>query len=308
MSKEVEILELIYKKPYILRMGANKVSKQFNIPAEDFRKVRNSLKGKKDEVNKYPKILILDIETSPMKAYIWARWKQNIYLEQTISEWFMICWSAKWLGSPEVESQCLTPKEIINEDDYRIVLDLWKLLDIADIVIAHNGSHFDIPKINSRFIIHNLPPTTPYKQIDTKDVAKKHFGFSSNKLDALATYFGIENKDETDFELWAKCLEGDQESLNYMSKYCSKDVLILEQVYLRLRPYIRNHPNIGLYMESSNPVCTTCGSSNIQDINEEVVMSTTKYKLVRCKDCGAISRYRVNNYPKDKKNKLLASI
>ena len=128
----------------------------------------------------------------------------------------MICWSAKWLGSDEVFSECLTPEEILSEDDTRISKQLWLLMDQADIVIAHNGKKFDVPKMNSRFILAQLPPPSSYIQIDTKEVAAKQFGFSSNKLDALAGYFGIEHKDDTDFELWVRCMKGEQEALDYI--------------------------------------------------------------------------------------------
>lgn len=76
-------------------------------------------------------------------------------------------------------------------------------------MIAHNGKKFDIPKINTRFIINGLNPPSPYKQIDTLEVARKQFGFSSNSLDALATFFGFDNKDPHDFILWKSCLNGD---------------------------------------------------------------------------------------------------
>ncbi len=72
----------------------------------------------------------------------------------------MISWAPKWLGSKEVMSECLTPEEILNEDDDRIIKHLWQLMDQADIVVAHNGKRFDVPKMNSRFILAGLPPTS----------------------------------------------------------------------------------------------------------------------------------------------------
>ena len=113
----------------------------------------------------------------------------------------MLSWSAKWLDSNETFSAVLTPEEALHEDDTRIVKDLWILLDEADVVIAHNGKKFDVPKCNARFIVAGLAPPSFYKQIDTLDIAKKQFGFSSNKLDALAGYFGFKTKLDTSFEL-----------------------------------------------------------------------------------------------------------
>lgn len=52
-----------------------------------------------------------------MRAFVWKRWKENISLGQTISEWFMLCWSAKWLYSTEVYGESITPEDVLKEDD-----------------------------------------------------------------------------------------------------------------------------------------------------------------------------------------------
>ena len=301
-----KVLSLFRRKSYLVIMGAKKVSNIYDVSVEDVIEARKIYHREKKKIKK-ANILIFDIETAPLKAYIWSRWKQNIYLDQTISEWFMICWSAKWLDSEEVFSECLTPDEIKEEKDNRIVKQLWSLIDQADIVIAHNGKRFDVPKINSRFIMAGLPPTSTYIQIDTKEVAVKQFGFSSNKLDALAGYFNIEHKDDTNFELWADCMKGNQEALDYMESYNRKDVVILEKVYLKLRPWIKNHPNIGLYQEKDNMICPTCGSKDLKEDGSFYYTSANKYKVMRC-SCGAISRVRNTSYPKDKKKNLILSV
>lgn len=311
MMDITKIIELFKEKPYLIRMGAGKIGRMYNLDPAKVREARSILRRGVDEsgvpVDKL-KILILDIETSPLKAYVWRRWKQNIYLDQTISEWFMICWAAKWLGDDEIMSDCVSPEEVLEEDDERIVKKLWGLLDQCNIVIAHNGNSFDIPKINSRLLTHQLPPPSPYKQIDTKVVASKQFGFSSNKLDALAGYFNIPHKDDTDFQLWVDCLNGDQSALDYMLAYNKKDILILEQVYLRLRPWIKNHPNVGVYLESDKLSCASCGSHKMVEDGSSYYTNVNKYKMYRCLDCGAVSRVRTTSYPKEIKNNLLISV
>lgn len=299
MSKTIE--EIFEEKPYLYSMGANTIAKRYNLDVE----VVKTFKRKRvlsSTIPKKTKILILDIETAPLKAYVWKRWKENISLDQTISEWFMIAWSAKWLEEDATYSSVLTSKEILHEDDSRIVKNLWILLDEADIIIAHNGKNFDIPKINSRFILCGCVPPSPYKQIDTLEVVKKQFGFSSNKLDALAIYFGFSTKLETGFELWKKCMEGDKDSLLYMEKYNRYDVQLLEKVYLKLRPWIPSHPNINLYNDSTI-ACTSCGSHNIIK-GKYYYTNRNKYQTYRCLDCGAISRVTVGAI----KEKLLVPI
>jgi len=251
----------------------------------------------------YAKVLLLDIETSPLQAYVWQRWKQNIHSEQMISEWFMISWSAKWLYKPDTLSDVLTPDEAINEDDSRIIESLWKLLDEASIIIAHNGDRFDIPKINSRFIFHGLVPPSPYRSIDTCNVAKKHFGFSSNKLDELCKHFGMGQKINTSFSLWSDCLKGDQKALKEMETYNRKDVVLLEELYVKLRPWIRSHPNIGIYMDGNKQRCCNCGSDKLIK-NGYYYTNVAKYQALRCKDCGAPARDRTNLLTKAEKEKL----
>lgn len=256
----------------------------------------NQVTANKPYVHKSPaKILIVDIETAPNKGYVWGFWQQNMYLDQVISTWFMLTWSAKWLGEPDVMSDKLTPKEVSKEKDKRIVKSLWALLDEADIVIAHNGNKFDIPKMNSRFVVNGMYPPSPYKQIDTLQIARSQFSFPSNKLQGLAELFGYEGKFDTDFELWARCMDGEQEALDYMSEYNDQDVLVLEKVYLKLRPYAKGHPNLDLYVDSDKATCPHCGSSKINKIEGKYFYTqAVRYDVYRC-ECGAISRSKTGN-------------
>ena len=289
---------------YIEENGIDKAQHEFGLKSESLTRY---LRAAKQVPQVGAKILILDIETTPIKAWVWSRWKQNIYLDQTISEWFMLTWSAKWLFSNKILSARLTKQEVLAEDDSRIVQEIWKLINEADIVVAHNGLAFDEKKLNARFLLNGLKPTAPYQSIDTKLIAAKQFGFSSNKLDALAGYFGINVKLDTDFELWAKCMDGDEKSLKYMEEYNRHDVEILEEVYLRMRPWMRSHPNIGLYLDTENPVCSACGSTHIHQ-EEDYVTMVGKYPTYICDDCGAYSRSRISSVSKEKRKSLLVSI
>lgn len=307
MNNIEKILKLFREKDYLIGMGAGLISERYNVNRGDVYEARKIFYEEQDRGVEY-NILTFDIETSPMQAYVWSRWKQNVYLEQTISEWFMICWAAKWFGSNETLSDCVTSKEILKEDDSRIAKSLWELIDQADIVIAHNGKRFDVPKMNTRFFMAGLPKPSPYTQIDTLQVARQEFAFSSNKLDALAGYFGLEHKSQTSFKLWKDCLKGDQESLDYMELYCRKDVKILEEVYIKLRPWIRNHPNLGLYVESNDMICPSCGSKNLTRDNSFHYTRVSKFEIMRCNNCKSLSRMRTSSYPVGKRKKLITSV
>ena len=233
------------------------------------------------------RILLVDIETSPILARVWRVWQENIAIDQIKNDWFILCWSAKWLNDNEVIGERLTGKEAKRGDDKKLMQKLWKLFDEADIIIGHNGDEFDVPKVRTRFILNNLPPTSSYRTIDTVKIARKQFSFTHNKLDYLAQQFGLDRKLKTDFDLWVKCVTGDDNALQYMLDYNKKDVLILEEVYLKLRGWTKAHPNMNMFQ----PVlgCSNCGSQNIKP-KGHYVTQTGKYKTWVCGDCGAYSR------------------
>jgi len=87
-----------------------------------------------------PKILLFDIENAPNTAYIWGLFQDVISQEMLSDSWYMLCWSAKWLGKKGIYSSALIdfPKNYKKnkEDDSLILKKLWKLLDEADIVVA----------------------------------------------------------------------------------------------------------------------------------------------------------------------------
>jgi len=255
-----------------------------------------------------PKILLLDIETTPMEAYVWQKqvWKATVSDDQVISKWFMLTWSAKWLFDPEVMSMRLTGDEVSREDDSRLLKEMWKLLDEADVVIAHNAEDFDVANIHTRFIVSGLPPTRPFQIIDTLRIARKQFGFTHNSLNALAKQFGLDQKIETNFDLWKRCKNGSEDALEEMERYNIHDTELLEDVYVKLRPWIKSHPNVGLYMETDHEVCPNCGGEHLNFIGHYYTQ-VGKYEALRC-DCGAIVRRRTNIYPKEKRSSLTISI
>lgn len=171
----------------------------------------------------------------------------------------------------------------------------------------HNCDEFDIKIINTRFVINGFKPPMPFQTIDTFKIAKKHFRFSSNRLDFLGRLIRRKGKIKTDFDLWKRCLRGEQEALGYMLKYNKEDVLLLEEVYLFLRPWIKSHPNMSIYVDAQESVCPTCGSDKLNWCGSYVTM-VSKFEAFRCNVCGAIGRCRTTSLSKEQKKELTASI
>lgn len=291
----IEIADKYRDKPYFIKMGAGKLAKRNHVDRQTIYEAKRILLDEKQKTYRdLPKILLLDTETAPVEAYVFSLWKQNIAWDHTNGHWFMLCWSAKWLYDAEIMGDRLTGEEALKEDDSRIMRSLWALFDEADIVIAHNALGADIPWVNTRFLMNGLKPPRPYRIIDTLQVARKKFGFMSNKLDALCEYFGFPHKLDTDFELWRKCVHGDEESLAYMQEYNKNDVKMLELVYLKLLPWIPNHPPLGNLVDSTAMICPHCGSVHMQKIDGFYTTQVSRYELFRCEDCGAVARGRDN--------------
>src|ERR1700677_1902555 len=145
-----------------------------------------------------PRILVLDIETFPNQAFVWGTYDQNVirFIQQSCIATF----SAKWLHEKKMISKALRdyPKyKAKSYDDRALVEDIWKLLDEADIVIAHHGNLFDFKVCNARFIFHGLNPPRPFKTIDTKKIFAEITKFNTNKLDDLCQTLGIGAKIKT---------------------------------------------------------------------------------------------------------------
>lgn len=244
--------------------------------------------GKIGESKDKPKVrmLFLDIETLPIVAYTWGVWEQNIRDNQIIKDWVTLSWSAKWLGDNKIMSDVLTPKEAINRNDKRLITPFWKLIDRADVIVAHN-SKFDLRKINTRFWKHGLGKPSSYKIIDTLKVARSVFGLTYNKQDTIAKFIGIQSKLETDFELWVGCDKGDNQSLQYMKEYNENDVDMLEKIYLEMRDWIPNHPNMALYENLSNS-CPVCLKANNYTRIGDYTTTSKKYLEYRCNECGSV--------------------
>jgi DNA polymerase elongation subunit (family B) len=226
------------------------------------------------------KILLLDIETSPNVAYVWGLFKETIPLVRLIESSETLCWAAKWYGSDEVMYD-----SIYESSQKKMIKKIHKLLTEADCVIHYYGSRFDIPTLNKEFLLHGLTPPAPYKQVDLCNLVRSKFKFVSNKLDYVAEQLGCGKKKETDFKLWVQCMQRDPEAWDKMKAYNQHDVVLLEKVYDKLKPWIKGHANHSLYSEDGL-VCPNCGSGRYSRRGYAYTASA-KYVRCQCKDCGA---------------------
>ncbi|MGH1510383.1 ribonuclease H-like domain-containing protein [Ralstonia solanacearum] len=260
-----------------------------------------------------PRILFLDIETAPLLGYVWGLWNNNLGLNQVAKEWCILSYCAKWSGQRTYTYED-TFKQRNREDDKRLVRSLWKLLDQADIVVAQNGIKFDVRKIQARFILLGMPPPSPFRVVDTMIEARKHFGFTSNKLEWLTAKLCTKHKKKRHakfpgFELWKEFLAGNPAAQKEMEEYNIEDTLSLEELYTVLRPWMQGHPNVGNYDDSEDEgavKCPACGSHNVIR-NGKRYTQVGQYARYQCRDCKHWSRGRLMTNTKAQRENLLVS-
>lgn len=258
------------------------------------------MKAAKKKTGKTPvirnaNVLLYDVETSPNLAWIWGKYEQNA-LGEFVKERQIISFAYKWLGEKEVYVLSLRKFKGYksNPDDNRaLVKRLHEVMRRADVVIGHNVDRFDDRRVNTEFIKHGLLPPRAHKTVDTLKVARKYFDFNSNKLDDLGRVLRVGRKvKHWGFDLWARCMRGDMEAWAKLEEYNAGDVTLLEAVYKRLLPWIKNHPDLNaLDRRIGCPKCKAPGTK-LQRRGWEIAGSGRRRRY-QCMGCGGWTRGRL---------------
>lgn len=254
-----------------------------------------------------PKILALDIETFSLELRGWGLYDQNFGLNQIQQDWTVCAWSAKWIGNSKIYYEDVSKQKNMR-DDKQILKGIYDLIQEADILVTQNGIAFDAKKLNARFIHHGFKPIAKKQHIDTKRLAKRQFGFTSNSLEYLCTILNVKHKKMTHrrhpgFELWKECMAGNKSAWAEMKAYNIRDVIALEEVYKKLAPW-GTGVNFGAYTGPSKPVCAECGSGELIK-NGFRTTNAGRFQRYSCVDCGAWNFGKENLFKKSKKKGLV---
>lgn len=240
------------------------------------------------------KILLLDIETSPLIAYAWRTFKEYIAPGNIIEPVKLLCVTAKWYGDPQMYFAATW-------DGHKTMLkQLHKLVNEADVVVHYNGLKFDMPHINREFLEHGFTPPSPYKQVDLFQVMRRTFRFESNKMGYITDRLDLGQKGGTDFTLWKRVMAKDPDAYLEMQTYNQQDVVLLEELYTKLRPWIEKHPNYGAFNDTQ--CCPKCGSTSFQR-RGTAVTNIARYVRYQCKSCGGWFRSSINLRPSGDKTR-----
>lgn len=223
------------------------------------------------------KVLSLDLETKPALVYTFQAYDTNIMPDQVIDPGGVMCFAAKWVGQ---KGMVFASEWTHSRKDMLQIL--YDLLDEADAVLTYNGNRFDLPKLQGEFLLAGMKPPAPVTSIDVLKTVKK-MGFMINKLAFIGPLLNLGSKLKHEgFGLWRSVMEGDAAAQRRMERYNKQDVTLLEKLYLRVKPYIIDHPHLG----DGQGLCGSCGSDHLQQRGWRR-SKFFKTQRLQCVDCGS---------------------
>lgn len=239
------------------------------------------------EIVRPPKVLTLDIETSPALAYVWGLFDVNVSISQIVEPSRVLCFAGKWLGDKKTTfvSEYHDGKKVM-------VQTMWEMLNEADICVGYNHVNFDMKHLNREFMLAGLVPPSPVQHIDLLMVMRRNFKLMSNKLGYVTNAVGLDTKLDTGGQaLWNDVMKNDNAAWEKFRRYNIQDVVITEQLFELMAPWIKS-PHAGLWTGDLT-TCYACGSSRL--VAHGVTRSkSAAWPLTQCADCGAWNKVLKN--------------
>jgi len=204
------------------------------------------------------KTVFLDIETSLIRMYGFRLGMQRPNIESLVGKDQTKLLTAAWgtwdelyhKGADAVVSVGNHHRKTAFKrdplDDTYVLKQLWKVLDDADIVVAHNAS-FDAGWIEGRFLDLGWKRPSKYYVYCTYRTLSGLNG-TSKKLDYLSQkLIGTKKVKHEGLPLWVGCSEGDVESFEKMEAYNIGDIYdTLYKVYMRTALWVNREKCIDL--------------------------------------------------------------
>ena len=234
------------------------------------------------------KILILDLETSPNEGYFWRPGKQVVTHKQIQKERQIICASYKWAGEKEVDTLHFGLKK---QDDTTLLRQLTKIINSANIIVGQNSDKFDLPWVQGRLFIKQLPPilTRPaLVSLDTLKLSRNSLGLNAYRLDYLSKLMGLGGKIRMEYDDWVDIMSKKcPVAFAKMLKYCPKDVNDTETILYKMLPYVRIPSSLSKVLSGHTIGCTKCGSLNYGTRGSGSTNAGVLYSRCLCNDCGS---------------------
>ena len=273
---------------------AKELKSRFNLPQDldivrrwvSHVRYRNKIQASKQPVKR----LFFDIETGYYTCRMWHIGKVGyVGPDMIISGKPIICISYKWQGEDVVHNLDWSMGE------KEMLIEFSKVMNEASEIVAHNCDRFDIREFRTRCIYYGIliPPT--FRTLDTLKKAREYFSFASNKLDYIGKFLNVGRKmPHEGLQLWIDVVENkDPNALVTMKNYCNNDVILLEDVYHALAPYVTHNTNMAVLTGGDKWHCPECGSTDVMLANTYATQLGTIKRNMKCNNCH--KQYKVSN-------------
>ena len=274
-------------KKTIHTFKGRKLCKLCQMALEDKIKSQTTFKPRK------AKILFYDIETTPLKAWIWRVGEQVIrhtQLDDRCNSSGIICVAYKWNDKK--------PSRVIHwgyneKDSEKVVKEFDKIASKADIVIGKNSDRFDVKHLNTQRMIAGLPglPNWLNNTDDLERQFRKTFWMPSYSLDYLSkALLKDKGKDKMNFSDWIDIVDHrSRASYRKMLKYCKNDVENTANLWKFAVTHFKPRFNMATFNRQQHSFfdfcCRTCGSTKIKK-NGTRPRGKTVYQMFYCNEHG----------------------
>jgi len=265
-----------------------------------------------------PKILFYDIETLPLKAWIWQPGQQYVGHKQLLSShnmWDLISIQYCWNDGK--------PAKVLRYDKHGgtkgMIETFDKLVKESDLTIGKNSDRFDTKMINSLRMMNGIKGYPEWTQVkdDLEKQMRRQFRLPSQSLDYISDVLGFGGKDKMEMSDWieisnyrqlteiqedigtkasnkvAKHLYGEKASyirkvgkiaLNKMCNYGAKDTEDTRALWYYLEEHFT--PNFNMATFTGERIsCKRCGSKNLRKNGKYISAGQTRYQQWRCNSC-----------------------
>lgn len=275
----------LYKSSLKREIVEEQIAHKFGISKRTVRRWVAKLNFKEQKPEK--RILIYDLETPRLKAWVW--WSGKQYVHDIIDEPKIISVAWKWIGHEQVD---YLHWDLETKDDKVLVTEFIDEYNKADLIVGVNNKNFDDLWLRARAFKHGCTMDAFKRSLDVQKEAKRLIRVPSYSMKNLARYFELDQQkgNHEGIDMWMKIQEGTmKERKEYMERmidYNIQDILTTEEIYFKLLPMMRHQTHIGVLEGNTKTSCPACGGINVKKFSTSVTNAGTVQHVMRCEEDG----------------------
>ena len=199
---------------------------------------------------------------------------------------FLLCVGYKYLG--DSKTTVLEKKKFGDPfDDKELCKRVYDVLADSSVegYIGHNHKWFDIPFLNTRFLLNGMSPLPQARIFDTCDVMYKKLKMGNSLKNAIWQFKLPSEKTTLDLPGSLRAAMGDKKEMALIVDHCRKDVESTELLYNKLLPLGANGWSMAA-LSRNKEACPQCGVVGKLVRKGWKVAVSRKSQQFQCMACG----------------------